>query len=77
MPVNAALNFRLRSKTSLEQLAAARAALAAELGDEDVILVLSKTVKRKHVHWTFAQATPTTSNLIKHRSRLHPLLWRE
>ncbi len=26
---------------------------------------------------SFAQATPTTSNLIKHRSRLHPLLWRE
>ncbi len=66
MPVNAALKLRLCSKTSLEQLAAARAALAAERGDEDVLLALPKTVKRKHVHWTFAQATPSTSKLIKH-----------
>ena len=75
MPMNAALKFRLCRKTSPEQLA--RAALAAERGDEDVLSALPKTVKRKHVHWTFAQATPTTSNLIKDRSRLHPLLWRE
>ncbi len=44
MPVSAALKFRLHSKTSLEQLAAARAALAAERGDEDVLLALPKTV---------------------------------
>ena len=72
MPMNAALKFRLCRKTSPEQLA--RAALAAERGDEDVLSALPKTVKRKHVHWTFAQATPTTSDLIKDRSRLHPLL---
>ena len=57
MPVNAALTFRLRSKTSLEQLAAARAAVAAERGDEDVLLALPKTVKRKHVHWTFVRTS--------------------
>ena len=78
MRVNAALKFRLRSKTSLEQLAAARAALAAERGDEDVLLALPKTVKRKHVHWTFVRTSdPKCSKLIKHRSRLLPLLWRE
>ena len=57
MPLAAAVRCRLRTKTSLTQFAAARAALAAERGDADVILPLSTTVKRKHVHYTFVHTT--------------------
>ena len=63
MSIQGALKFRLRAKTSiapkyrfrskgnLAQMAAAKAALAAEC-DDDEIMSLPTTVKRKHVHWT-------------------------
>ena len=44
------VNVRLRAKTSLAHVAAAKAAIAAERGDEDVLVPLSTSVKRKHVH---------------------------
>ena len=47
------VQFRLRTKTCLPHVVAARAALAAERGDADVLLPLSTSVKRKHVHYTF------------------------
>ena len=55
MSVQAALKFRLRSKTCLAHAAAARVALAAEHGDGDVLVPLSTSVKRKHVHYTFVR----------------------
>ena len=55
MAVQDAVNVRLRVKTSLPHVAAARAAIAAERGDEDVLVPLSTSVKRKHVHWTFVR----------------------
>ena len=53
LPVQPTVSVRLRTKTCLAHVAAARAALAAERGDEDVLVPLSTTVKRKHVHYTF------------------------
>ena len=55
MPVQATLEFRLRSKTCLAHAAAARVALATEQGAEDVLVPLSTPVKRKHVHYTFVR----------------------
>ena len=47
------VKFRLRTKTCLPHVAATRAALAAEQGDDDVLVPMSTSVKRNHVHYTF------------------------
>ena len=69
--VEPGVKFRLRTKTCLPHVAAARAALAAEQGDDDVLVTMSMSVKRKHVHYTFVH-TANPAYKQPHESTRNP-----